>query len=208
MVLTFVFSVVAQLFVAGLIPAYMAEYETKGKDGFQADDVWQRFAGYFAGIAGYGILSSLIVIVGFLVLFFPGVYLSVPMAFVLYVLVIEDRKGKSLFKRSFGLVRNQWWKTFGIILLAYLILAIVAGLFSLPSVIVGAVEGFLVGSGQKESMEPNSLAIILTTIFSGLGQYLLYAGLYVVIAFQYYSLREQKDGDRLMEKVSAIKEDE
>ena len=206
--LTILFGVVAQLFLAGLVPAYMAEYEEKGKDGFRADDVWQRFARNFLGVAGFGILATLIVIIGFVLFLVPGIYLSVPLSFILYVLLIEDKRGGALFSRCFQLVRNQWWKTFGILILAYLIMMIVSGIFSLPSAIVAGIEGFLVGTGQKEVMEANSLAVILTTIFSGLGQYILYPGLYVVIAFQYYNLREQKDRDSLMEKVSAIKDDE
>ncbi len=206
--LTILFGVVAQLFLAGLVPAYMAEYEEKGKDGFRADDVWQRFARNFLGVAGFGILATLIVIIGFVLFLVPGIYLSVPLSFILYVLLIEDKRGGALFSRCFQLVRNQWWKTFGILILAYLIMMIVSGIFSLPSAIVAGIEGFLVGTGQKEVVEANSLAVILTTIFSGLGQYILYPGLYVVVAFQYYNLREQKDRDSLMEKVSAIKEDE
>ncbi|MFW5889980.1 MAG: hypothetical protein ACOCTO_01170 [Marinilabiliaceae bacterium] len=206
--LTILFGVVAQLFLMGLVPAYMAEYEQKGKDGFRADDVWQRFARNFGSVAGFGILSLVIIIVGFVLFLIPGIYLSVPLSFILYVLLIENKKGGALFSRCFQLVRSQWWKTFGILLLAYLILAIVSGIFSLPSAIVAGIEGFLVGSGEKEVMESNSLAVILATIFSGLGQYILYPGLYVVVAFQYYNLREQKDRESLMEKVSEIKEDE
>lgn len=208
-VLTILFSVVAQLFLAGLVPAYMAEYEQKGKDGFRADDVWQRFARNFWRVVGFGFLVTLITIVGFVLFLVPGIYLFVPLSFILYVLLIENqKKGGALFSRCFHLVRNQWWKTFGILILAYLIMMIVSGIFSLPSAIVAGIEGFLVGTGQKEVMEANSLAVILTTILSGLGQYILYPGLYVVVAFQYYNLREQKDRDSLMEKVSAIKDDE
>lgn len=206
--LTILFSVVAQLFLAGLVPAYMAEYEQKGKDGFRADDVWQRFVRNFGVVVGYGILAAVIVIIGFALFLFPGIYLSVPLSFILYVLLIENKRGNRLFSRCFQLVRSKWWKTFGILFLAYLIMAIVSGIFSLPSAIAAGIEGFLVGSGQKEVMEANSLAVILTTIFGGLGQYILYPGLYVIVAFQYYSLREQKDRDSLMEKVSAIKEEE
>lgn len=206
--LTVLFSMVAQLFFAGLVPAYMAIYEEKGKNGFRADDVWQRFARNFGGVAGYGILAAVLVIIGFVLFLVPGVYLSVPLSFILYVLLIENKRGSRLFSRCFQLVRGKWWKTFGILLLAYLIMMIVSSIFSLPSAIAAGIEGFLIGSGQKEVMEANSLAVILTTIFGGLGQYILYPGLYVIVAFQYYSLREQKDRESLLEKVSAIKEEE
>ncbi|MFO8000278.1 MAG: hypothetical protein R6U46_03470 [Marinilabilia sp.] len=206
--LSILFSLLAQLFIAGLIPAYVAEYEAKGKDGFRADDVWERFVTNFGAIIGYSLLAAFMVIVGFGLLIFPGIYLWVPLSFVLYVKLIEEKSLGSVFSRCFQLIRNNWWKTFGIFVLAYLIMSIITGLFSLPAAIVAGIEGFMVGSGQQEALDANSLAVILTTVVGGLGQYLLYPVLYIILAFQYYNLREQKDRDSLMEKVSAINEEE
>ncbi|PWE01110.1 hypothetical protein [Marinilabilia rubra] len=206
--LTIVISFLATIFLAGLIPAYMGEYEEKGKNGFGAEDVWKRFARHFGAIIGFSILGSIIVTVGFFLLIIPGIYLSVPMAFLLFVKVIEDKNLGDTFSRCFQLVRNNWWITFGIIILAYIIISIVSWLFSVPALIVGGIQGFLVGSGEQEAFQTDSLAFILTTVISGLGQYILYPVLYIIIAFQYYSLREQKDRDTLMGKVSAINEEE
>ncbi|WP_462317802.1 hypothetical protein [Marinilabilia sp.] len=206
--LTIVISFLATIFLAGLIPAYMGEYEEKGKNGFGPEDVWKRFARHFGAIIGFSILGSIIVTVGFFLLIIPGIYLSVPMAFLLFVKVIEDKSLGDTFSRCFQLVRNNWWITFGIIILAYIIISIVSWLFSVPALIVGGIQGFLVGTGEQDAIHTDSLAFILTTVISGLGQYILYPVLYIIIAFQYYSLREQKDRDTLMGKVSAINEEE
>ncbi len=202
--LSILFGFLAQLFIAGLVPSYLGEYEEKGRSGFSADDVWQRFLKNLGAIIGYSILAFLIIGVGVAFLIIPGIYLSVPLAFLLYVKIIENRSLGATFSRSFQLIRNNWWKTFGILILAYLIIAIIGGLLSVPAMIVAGIEGFLVGSGQQETMNGDSLAFVITTFLGGLGQYLLYPVLYVIIAFQYYALREQKDQDYLMEKVSAI----
>ena len=206
--LTMVMSFLATIFLAGLIPAYMGEYEEKGKDGFSAEDVWRRFARHFGAIIGYSLLGSLIVGFGFIFLLIPGIYLSVPMAFILFVKVIEDKDLGDTFSRCFGLVRNNWWLTFGIIILAYIIISVVSWLFTVPTMIVAAIQGFLVGTGEQEAIRTDSLPFILSTIFSGLGQYIIYPVLYIIVAFQYYSLREQKDRETLMGKVSAINEDQ
>lgn len=206
--LTVLFGLLAQLFIAGLVPAYLGEYEEKGKSGFTADDVWKRFVRHLGAVIGYSLLSFLIIIVGFLLFVIPGIYLSVPLSFILYVKIIEDRNFSSTFSRSFQLVSSNWWVSFGIILLAYLILAVIGGLFSFPAMIVAGIEGFMVGSGQQEASQSNSLALIITSIIGGLGQYILYPVLYIIIAFQYYNLREQKDRDTLLDKVSAINENE
>jgi len=206
--LTILFGLLAQLIIAGLVPAYMVKYEEEGKYGFSADDVWQRFLRHFGAIIGYSILSLLLIIAGTIFLIIPAIYLFVPLTFVLYVKIIENRSLGATFSRCFQLIRNNWWRTFGILILAYIIIGIISWLFSVPAIIVSAIEGFMVGSGQQETVNSNSLAFIVSSIFGGLGQYILYPVLYVIIGFQYYTLREETDRDTLMGKVSAINQDE
>lgn len=206
--LSIVISLVAQVFIMGLVPAYLGEYEEKGKDGFVAADVWARFAHHFWAIIGYSILAAIIISFGFMLFLIPGIYLWVPMSFILYVKVIENKDFSDTFSRCFQLVKNNWWVTFGILILAYIIIGIVGWLFSVPSMIIAGVESFLVGSGAQDSMQGSSLGIILSTVFAGLGQYILYPVLYIIIAFQYYSLREQKDGSTLMDRISSINQEE
>jgi hypothetical protein len=206
--ITSVLGFLAHIFIAGLVPAYMAEYEEKGKNGFVSADVWGRFIRHLGAIIGYSLLASIMLVVGIIFLIVPGIYLSIPFAFILYVKIIEDRDFSGTLSRCFQLVRNNWWVTFGIIILAYLIVGVVGGLFSVPAMIVAAINGFLIGTGQQETFQSDSLAFVVSTIFGGLGQYILYPVLYIIIAFQYYSLREQKDRETLMDKVSSINEQE
>lgn len=205
---TIVVSFIAQVFIGGLVPAYLGEYEEKGRNGFTAADVWGRFARHFWAIVGYSLLAAVLLVLGFVFLIIPGIYLSVPFSFILYVKVIENKNLGDTLSRCFQLVKNQWWATFGILILAYLIIGIVSWVFSIPSLIVGGIEGFMAASGAKESMEGGSLAIVLSTVFAGLGQYILYPVLYIIIAFQYYTLREQKDRSGLMDRISSITEEE
>jgi hypothetical protein len=205
--LTIIFGMLAQLFISGLVPAYFGEYEEKGKGNFSSLDVWNRFVRHFGAIIGYSIVAGVIMIFGVILLVIPAIYLWVPLSFILYVKIIEDKGFGETFSRCFQLIRNNWWITFGILLLSYLIISIVGTLFSIPAMIIAGVEGFLVGSGQQEAVNSDSLAFIITTIVGGLGQYLIYPVWNIIVGFQYYNLREQKDRETLMDKVSAINED-
>ena len=202
--LTLFFSVLTQLFINGLVPAYFGEYEDKGKGNFSSVDVWKRFIRNFGAIIGYTIVTGIILILGLIFFIIPAIYLFVPLSFILYVKIIEGRSFGDTLSRCFKLIRKRWWITFGIIIIAYIIVSIVSTLFSFPSMIVAGIEGFLVGGGHQDAESSKSLVFIITTVIAGLGQYLIYPALYVIIAFQYYSLREQKDREVLMDKVSAI----
>lgn len=203
-ILAILLSFVAQIFIYGLVPAYLGEYEEKGRSGFTIADVWSRFVRHLGAIIGYSILSGIMISIGFMFLIFPGIYLMVPLSFILYVKIIENKDFSDTFSRCFQLVKNRWWSTFGILILAYIIVAIVNWLFSVPSLIVGGVQGYLIASGAQESLDGNSLAMILSTVFSGLGQYILQPVLFIIIGFQYYTLREQKDRSSLMDRISSI----
>jgi hypothetical protein len=199
-------SVLAQIFIFGLVPAYFKEYEAKGKSGFTAHDVWLRFMNNFVAIIGYSLLIGIFITIGFIIFVIPGIYLSVTLSFILFVKIIEERNLENSLSRCFRLISDNWWITFGILIVAIIIFSIISTLFSLPAIIVGAIEGFLVGSGQKAAIDAKSFAIVITTVLGGIGQYLLYPVVYVIMAFQYYNLREKKDRDVLMDKVSAINE--
>ncbi|MGQ1890129.1 hypothetical protein ACT29H_06775 [Thermophagus sp. OGC60D27] len=205
--LTMFFAVLAQLFINGLVPAYFGEYEEKGKGNFSSVDVWKRFIRNFGAIIGYSIVVGIILVFGLVFFIIPGIYLFVPLSLVLYVKIIEGKEFGETISRCFKLIRRRWWITFGIMIIAYVIVSIVSTLFSFPAMIVAGIEGFLVGGGHQDAESSKSLVFILTTIVGSLGQYLIYPALYVIIAFQYYNLREQKDREVLMSKVSAINPD-
>lgn len=202
--LTIFFSIIATLFISGLVPAYMGEYEEKGKGNFSSIDVWKRFIRNLGAIFGYSFVVGIIVLFGMFLFFIPGIYFLVPLSLILYIKIIEGNGFRRTFSRSFKLIRKRWWVTFGVIILAYIIIAIVGALFSFPAMIMTGIEGFLYSRNQIDGEIGKSIGVILTNIIGNLGQYLVYPALYIIIGFQYYSLREQKDREVLLNKVSAI----
>lgn len=62
----------------------------------------------------------------------PGLYLLVRWLFVAQCVVIEDMRGFDALARSGQLVRDNWWRSFGIVLVTQLIAAIPAILVSVP----------------------------------------------------------------------------
>jgi Membrane domain of glycerophosphoryl diester phosphodiesterase len=73
---------------------------------------------------------------GFLILFvlfvIPGIYIGVRLAVSIEALVVEGRRGTEAMGRSWGLVGGHWWRAFGTLLVALLLIGIVNAVITAP----------------------------------------------------------------------------
>jgi hypothetical protein len=81
---------------------------------------FEAFTPLFAAVA----LAAAGIALGFVALILPGVYLAVRWYFVPQTVVIEGVRGTRALSRSGLLVTGYWWRTFGLVLLANLAIAI------------------------------------------------------------------------------------
>jgi hypothetical protein len=99
-------------------------------------------------------LYVLAIIVGFICLILPGIYLAVRWGFVLYAIASQNCSAIEGFKYSSELVKGRWWPVFGSMLLVvalilpvFFIVGIVSAIFArqpLILAIVSSVAGLLV----------------------------------------------------------------
>jgi hypothetical protein len=73
----------------------------------------------FTPLFGAVVLAAAGIALGCLALFVPGLYLFVRWYFVPQAVVIEGGRGPAALRRSGALVDGLWWRTFGLVLLAY-----------------------------------------------------------------------------------------
>ena len=86
----------------------------------------------FTPLFGAVVLAAIGIAVGFLALFIPGVYLAVRWYFVPQAVVIEGVRGPAALSRSTQIVQGFWWRTFGLVLLANIAVAIPGFLLLAP----------------------------------------------------------------------------
>ncbi len=88
---------------------------TKLKEIFQ--EAWKKLWQYFWIV----MLSSFFIILSSFFLIIPGIIVTVYLMFCSYILIIEGEKGMNALKRSWALVKGNWWKVFGRIMLLNII---------------------------------------------------------------------------------------
>ena len=78
----------------------------------------------FTPLFGAVVLAAIGIALGFVALFVPGVYLAIRWYFVPQAVVIEGARGPAALTRSSQVVAGFWWRTFGLVVLANLAVAI------------------------------------------------------------------------------------
>ncbi|KOV84988.1 hypothetical protein [Nocardia sp. NRRL S-836] len=124
-------------------------------------EAWEEFKPRLLPLLGATLLFGLVVTVGVILCIVPGIWLSVLFGLVTPALVLERCGVRTAFGRSRTLVRGAWWRTFGILLLASVISAIINWIIGIPFGLLGAATtGF--SSDPTAALSTGSL--VLSTI--------------------------------------------
>ena len=120
---------------------------------------------------------------GTLLFIVPGIWLYVGWAFALPVLLVEGMRGRTALGRSFALVKGRWWKTFGTLVVGFILAAIISTLMQ-GIFLVGMVVG-----------DDNDTVVLVLSAVAGI------VGLAISTPFQaalltvlYFDLRVRKEG--------------
>lgn len=125
-------------------------------------------------------------LVGSIFLLIPGIWFANTMSMVAPVIAVEGKGPVAAMRRSFELVRGNWWETFGFLLLIGLIGGTAAQVIQLVAVPV-----FLVGNV--------SFAFGITIALAVAVQGLILAAIAVGASVWYVNLRARTDGPYVLE---------
>ncbi|MEL7004538.1 MAG: hypothetical protein AAFN93_17660 [Bacteroidota bacterium] len=207
---------------------YMAIYEKKGDHRIEVSEVWAGVKKSFWSMLGTVILYSLILIGCYILLLIPLFVLaamSPALIFVWFIIVIvvltyvftasslvfiiksyEKVGFGTAFNRSFQLIKENWWSTFGIIFLTGLIRGVISSIFFIPwyaSFIISMIDVSRTGVLQEPSVTMQIFNYI-TLLLYFVANTLLYCIPLIAIAFQYFNLVETKESKNLMSKIDSF----
>ncbi|MBC7449020.1 MAG: hypothetical protein H7330_13280 [Hymenobacteraceae bacterium] len=146
-----------------------------------------HFLRTFGSLIGLGVVLML----AFMLLFVPGVWLGVPASLFFIVQLRENRSFGDTLTRCVALVKGHWWATLGLLIVISFIQAV------LP-LLVQVVGGILLGVGATLTGGSEGLDLPLLTYgwvaVSNLLSLVMYTLVLLAIAFQYFNLVELKEG--------------
>ena len=175
--------------------------ETISTETLQVDDIWEGVKSDFFMILILSIGVFIATMIGTIFFILPGIFIAVKLILASAVYIIEDESLGGAFSRSWNLITNYWWLTFGLSLVMYIFVALMSGAVSMPFMIIGAFTGFA-GFNDPETLNSTFFGIIygLTSSLS----YIFYTVLYLSLGLHYFNLVERKEGKGLEKRINKI----
>lgn len=192
------FSLMANLAVILTTYAHMKVYDHADGREITVADVWAEVQPMIGRGILILILNSIIIGVGFIFFFIPGLYLAITLSLSLAVMAFEETDFGSTWTRCFQLIRDKWWSTFGLILVMGIIVGFIGIIFALPAGLIA----FL--TGAKMLPDVSVVWFILGNVISLVGKTILNVILYTAIGFQYTNLVERQEGRGMLSAIDSI----
>lgn len=182
LVVTLVFAAIQLLIVQPLLvaaisraaaDAYLGEQVTVGRTF--------RFAlSRLPAILWVTIITSIVTLVGFILLVIPGIIALVRLTLTPVVVVVEDVRGTSAVSRSWNLTAGHAWRVLGTLILAGIISFVGTAIIQIPTELAATLLG---SDAWPISALGTALASVLITPFSLL-----------IVVLLYFDLRVRKEG--------------
>ena len=179
------------------IISYMKVYEMKGKQPAEIEEVWNVFKTNYLKVLLYTIPVYLLIIVGFLFCFLPGIYFGVVLMPFPVILVVEDQTFSGAFNRCFAIIKQNFWSSLLVYFVVYLIYGISSGIISLVMAGIAGTISYLTTNDVASTIG------IVTSVLSALS-FVFYVIFYVSVTLHYYSLTEKFDGTGMLQRLDAL----
>jgi hypothetical protein len=95
----------------------------------------------FVPLLGALLLTWLFILLGFIALIIPGLYVSVRLWVVAPAVVVENRRGMDALRRSWHLVKDNWWRILGITIVVGIIGGMAAAVLYIPGSLIANATG-------------------------------------------------------------------
>ncbi|WP_117880362.1 hypothetical protein [Aureibaculum luteum] len=156
---------------------------------------------------GLGILIVLMIGFGAVLCYLPGIYLWVVLSLATSIMVFEDKSVSESISHCFILIKEQWWNTFGVLLVVTILVNILGYAFSIPAMLYDLISGgTTIGSNDPTEivMALNDPISIGLNVISFIGKFVLSSITLIASVFIYYDLNEQKNLTGTIEKIDSL----
>ena len=196
------FTMLSYLVITITTYSHLILYKNSELGSYDLEKVWQVVKQNFWMFLCTGIGYSIIAGIGFIFLIIPGIYLSIALS-IIFIVRLEEQIGFiDSVKRCIKVITDNWWFTFGLIIVMGIIQGFLSFILYIPNYIV---MFFLAFAGIDTSTGNTSkILFIISSIISSLGV-LFYVLSTIAIAFQYYNLVERKEAPGLIQQIEEIR---
>ena len=170
-------------------------------DPITVTEVWNQVVKSVGWIVLAIIVYAILVGLGLFVFVIPGIALTIYLALAFPLTVFE--RSNLAFSRSLKLVQNNWWSTFGFLIIISILQSIFGLVFQFPVLITSFFQA-LHTIDEGAFNKPDSLFSSVSYTISYLGGQLLYSLTAVALAVQYFHLVEKNEARGLVDRIDQV----
>ncbi len=160
------------------------------------------------GYVGLVIVSAFLLVIAFLLLIIPGIWLSIPLSIAVSAYFLDYDNVADSITKSIDYVKTKWWFSFGVIFVVGIIISLLQMVFNAPSsiyTIIKAISGMdLENPAAFQSPITNDPIMILFQVISIIGRVFLSILQIITMAILYYSLKEYHTSEGSLSKIDRI----
>jgi hypothetical protein len=179
-----------------IIGVYMLYYDEHGTSP-TVQQVWSGFVRNIFQIFIFSIVRFVFIIIGYVMCVAPGVYLTVVLMPFSFIIINENTSFGDTFTRCFDLIKENFWISLAIYLVAMLI-------FSFSSGIIGFVIGIITEALSYFTTKEINTGLPIVGAILNLIEYFFYIIFFISAGFQYYTLVEIRDGTGLSRRLEDL----
>ena len=194
-------SYIAILFVYllcySMVNEYMRACTLNEQTGITTRELLSRGFSQLGSYFGLGFLSILMIMGGMILCFLPGIYLAIVLMIGPSCHAMERAGATGAISRSFKLMKDEWWETFGLAIIVGLIQWVIQQALSLPLLLLMGI-GMFAGMGPNGN-DPEAAMIWFRTVFPiimilglGIGMITYPIGA-IAASMRYFTLVEKKE---------------
>ena len=198
---------ISMLLLYAMVFEYMRFYMVNKGMKPTMGELWKEVKGQLAAYFLIGLLAGFITSAG-LILFFVGAFwLAIVFVMAFPLRAFERADIGDCIGRSFTIIKGNWWRTFGLVIVLGMMISFIGYIIYLPFVLL---TGFGAMSGIESMNDPSAMGERMGwfmtgfMIVSGVMNVLLLPFLQVPIALHALSLIEEKEGRGLMDRVDEL----
>ncbi|WP_293311418.1 hypothetical protein [Pedobacter sp. UBA5917] len=194
--LSILFSLFSYNSITVALHSYIAIYVKKGNEIPTIDEVWVYFKYYFFRVFWSSIALALMLAVALVFCLVPGLWLFPYVCMFFPIMIMENGSLGHSFSRSFALIKDNFWVTFGTLIVVWIIVYACMSMVVLPTSLFN-----MIGMFTHKSPHMSLTLTMITTVLQSLCQVFTIIPI-ITISLAYFSLVEQKESIGLMERIS------
>lgn len=139
------------------------------------------------------ILVFIIVMIGSLFCFLPGIYFWVVLTLSIPIMIFQNKGVLDSISDAFVFIKEHWWETFGILLVVQILIIVVSYFIDFPAskYLESGIESFMLSqdSSQLTKIFTDPIYLLFLT-FSYFVKFIFYIISTIVIVFIYFDIKE------------------